>query len=143
MFDIDNKDLIMELINSKGDDIIIPLYLKIGNKNYSPLEVDEIMSCSPSIFKIGFGSSNSVFNKVSFPLNQLINFDNPVCFNHYDEDKQATIQFVTFESSDVEDDGSLLNQRINAYYDMFLEYVMEHVEVNKKKRIEETMKELS
>lgn len=143
MFDINNKELIMKLINSKGDDIIIPLYLKIGNKCYSPLEVDEITSCSPSIFKIGFGSSNSVFNKVSFPLNQLINFDNPVCFNHYDEDKQATIQFITFESSDIEDDGSLLNQRINTYYDMFLEYVMEHVEVNKRKRIEETMKELS
>lgn len=144
MFNIDDKDTIMDIINRRDrDDLVIPLYIRIGNNYYSLLEVDDIPDCSPSIFKIGFGSSNSVFNTLRFPIGKLIHFDNTKIFNHYDEDKQATIQYIVFESSDINNDNSLLEISINKYYDMLLEYVMKHVEINKKERIKRTMEELS
>lgn len=144
MFNIDDKDTIMDIINKRDrDDMVIPLYIRIGNNRYSLLEVDDIPDCSPSIFKIGFGSSNSVFNTLRFPISKLINFDYTQIFNHYDEDKQATIQYIVFESSDINNDNSLLEISINKYYDMLLEYVMEHVEINKRERIKRTMEELS
>ena len=55
MFNLNDRDLIMKIINSRDTktETMIPVYLCIGNKKYSLLEVDKILSCSPSIFKIG------------------------------------------------------------------------------------------
>lgn len=144
MFNLEDKDLIMDLINRRDpEDMIIPLYIKIGNNCYSLLEVDQIRNCSPSIFKIGFGSSNSVFNRIKFPINELINFENTELFNYFDDDKQMTIQYIIFESSYVDDNDSYLNKNINKYYNMLLEYVMNKVEANKKELIKKTMEEFS
>lgn len=144
MFDINDKETIMKLIDKrKPEELIIPLYVRVGKDIYSLLEIKSIPDCSPSIFKVGFGSSNSVFTRLKFPTNMLMYFSDVNFFNHYDEDKQATIQYIVFESSDVEDNDSLLNKNINMYYDMLLEYVMENVDKNKKERIKKTMEELS
>ena len=144
MFNVEDKEMIMNIINNrKENELVIPLYVRVGNIRYSLFEVDEIPDCSPSIFKIGFGSSNSVFTKIKFPNDKLMYFSEAKLFNHFDEDKQILIQYITFESSDVEDDGSILNENINRYYDILLEYVMSHVEINKKERIKKTIEELS
>lgn len=144
MFNVEDKEMIMNIINNrKVNELVIPLYVRVGNIRYSLFEVDEIPDCSPSIFKIGFGSSNSVFTRIKFPNDKLMYFSEAKLFNHFDEDKQILIQYITFESSDVEDDGSILNENINRYYDILLEYVMSHVEINKKERIKKTIEELS
>ena len=144
MFNVEDKEMIMNIINNrKENELVIPLYVRVGNIRYSLFEVDEIPDCSPSIFKIGFGSSNSVFTRIKFPNDKLMYFSEAKLFNHFDEDKQILIQYITFESSDVEDDGSILNENINRYYDILLEYVMSHVEINKKERIKKTIEELS
>ena len=134
----------MSIINNrKSDELVIPLYVKVGNQRYSLLEIEDIPDCSPSIFKVGFGSSNSVFNRLKFPNNQLMYFSESRLFNHYDEDKQIMIQYIMFESSEVEDDRSVLNDNINKYYNILLEYVMSCVSKNKKERIKKTIEELS
>ena len=144
MFNVEDKEMIMNIINNrKENELVIPLYVRVGNIRYSLFEVDEIPDCSPSIFKIGFGSSNSVFTRIKFPNDKLMYFSEAKLFNHFDEDKQILIQYITFESSDVEDNGSILNENINRYYDILLEYVMSHVEINKKERIKKTIEELS
>ena len=144
MFNVEDKEMIMNIVNNrKENELVIPLYVRVGNIRYSLFEVDEIPDCSPSIFKIGFGSSNSVFTRIKFPNDKLMYFSEAKLFNHFDEDKQILIQYITFESSDVEDDGSILNENINRYYDILLEYVMSHVEINKKERIKKTIEELS
>lgn len=144
MFNVEDKEMIMNIVNNrKVNELVIPLYVRVGNIRYSLFEVDEIPDCSPSIFKIGFGSSNSVFTRIKFPNDRLMYFSEAKLFNHFDEDKQILIQYITFESSDVEDDGSILNENINRYYDILLEYVMSHVEINKKERIKKTIEELS
>ena len=144
MFNVEDKEMIMNIINNrKVNELVIPLYVRVGNIRYSLFEVDEIPDCSPSIFKIGFGSSNSVFTRIKFPNDKLMYFSEAKLFNHFDEDKQILIQYITFESSDVEDDGSILNENINRYYDILLEYVMSHVEINKKERIKKTIEEIS
>ena len=144
MFNAEDKEMIMNIVNNrKENELVIPLYVRVGNIRYSLFEVDEIPDCSPSIFKIGFGSSNSVFTRIKFPNDRLMYFSEAKLFNHFDEDKQILIQYITFESSDVEDDGSILNENINRYYDILLEYVMSHVEINKKERIKKTIEELS
>lgn len=144
MFNVEDKEMIMNIVNNrKVNELVIPLYVRVGNIRYSLFEVDEIPDCSPSIFKIGFGSSNSVFTRIKFPNDKLMYFSEAKLFNHFDEDKQILIQYITFESSDVEDDGSILNENINRYYDILLEYVMSHVEINKKERIKKTIEELS
>ena len=144
MFNVEDKEMIMNIVNNrKVNELVIPLYVRVGNIRYSLFEVDDIPDCSPSIFKIGFGSSNSVFTRIKFPNDRLMYFSEAKLFNHFDEDKQILIQYITFESSDVEDDGSILNENINRYYDILLEYVMSHVEINKKERIKKTIEELS
>ncbi len=144
MFNVEDKEMIMNIVNNrKENELVIPLYVRVGNIRYSLFEVDDIPDCSPSIFKIGFGSSNSVFTRIKFPNDRLMYFSEAKLFNHFDEDKQILIQYITFESSDVEDDGSILNENINRYYDILLEYVMSHVEINKKERIKKTIEELS
>lgn len=144
MFNVEDKEMIMSIINNrKSDELVIPLYVKVGNQRYSLLEIEDIPDCSPSIFKVGFGSSNSVFNRLKFPNNQLMYFSESRLFNHYDEDKQIMIQYIMFESSEVEDDRSILNDNINKYYNILLEYVMSCVSKNKKERIKKTIEELS
>lgn len=144
MFNVEDKEMIMSIINNrKSDELVIPLYVKVGNQRYSLLEIEDIPDCSPSIFKVGFGSSNSVFNRLKFPNNQLMYFSESRLFNHYDEDKQIMIQYIMFESSEVEDDRSVLNDNINKYYNILLEYVMSCVSKNKKERIKKTIEELS
>lgn len=144
MFNVEDKEMIMSIINNrKSDELVIPLYVKVGNQRYSLLEIEDIPDCSPSIFKVGFGSSNSVFNRLKFPNNQLMYFSESRLFNHYDEDKQIMIQYIMFESSEVEDDRSVLNDNINKYYNILLDYVMSCVFKNKKERIKKTIEELS
>lgn len=143
MFNINDKDMIVSIIEklNKGD-MLIPVYLKVGNTAYSLLDVDDIPDCSPSIFKVGFGTSISVFTRNKFPKNELINFSSPTLFTRFDDDKQTAVEYILFESADMPD-GKPIYDEINKWYDILLDYVMKKVDINKKERIKRTMEELS
>ena len=52
MFDINDKETIMKLIDKrKPEELIIPLYVRVGKDIYSLLEIKSIPDCSPSITK--------------------------------------------------------------------------------------------
>lgn len=143
MFNIEDKETVMSLINARNtSDVIVPVYLRVGNNRFFITEVKDIGDCSPSIFKVGFGSSDSVFIRNKFPKNRLIEFTNSQIFNHFDDDKQCATDYFVFESSGIEGNDSLTNE-INKWYDILLDYVMKHVEITKKERIRKTIEELS
>lgn len=143
MFNINDKDMIVSIIEKRNKgDMLIPVYLKVGNTAYSLLEVDDIPDCSPSIFKVGFGTSISVFTRNKFPKNELINFSSPTLFTRFDDDKQTAVEYILFESADMPD-GKPIYDEINKWYDILLDYVMKKVDINKKERIKRTMEELS
>lgn len=143
MFNINDKDMIVSIIEKRNKgDMLIPVYLKVGNTAYSLLEVDDIPDCSPSIFKVGFGTSISVFIRNKFPKNELINFSSPTVFTRFDDDKQTAVEYILFESADMPD-GKPIYDEINKWYDILLDYVMKKVDINKKERIKRTMEELS
>jgi hypothetical protein len=143
MFNINDKDMVVSIIEKRNKgDMLIPVYLKVGNTAYSLLEVDDIPDCSPSIFKVGFGTSISVFTRNKFPKNELINFSSPTLFTRFDDDKQTAVEYILFESADMPD-GKPIYDEINKWYDILLDYVMKKVEINKKERIKRTMEELS
>lgn len=143
MFNINDKDMVVSIIEKRNKgDMLIPVYLKVGNTAYSLLEVDDIPDCSPSIFKVGFGTSISVFTRNKFPKNELINFSSPTLFTRFDDDKQTAVEYILFESADMPD-GKPIYDEINKWYDILLDYVMKKVDINKKERIKRTMEELS
>ena len=144
MFNIEDKDTIMKLIDcrDKGE-LVTPVYVRVGNNKYYLSEMDEIQNCSPSIFKVGYGSSNSVFIRNKFPKSKLIDFIDPSIFLNFDEEEQCTTEYFIFESTDIDYDRTDLTNEINKWYHILLDHVMEHVEVLKKERIKKTMEELS
>lgn len=144
MFNIEDKETIMKLIDIRNkDELVVPVYLRVGNNTYYLSEVDEITSCSPSIFKVGFGSSDSVFIRNKFPKNKLINFTNPRTFTNFNEEEQCATEYITFESSYLEYDRTDLTNEISRWYFILLDYTMTHVEKNKKLRIKKIMEEQS
>ena len=144
MFNIEDKETIMKLIDIRNkDDLVVPVYLRVGNNTYYLSEVDEITSCSPSIFKVGFGSSDSVFIRNKFPKNKLINFTNPRTFTNFNEEEQCATEYITFESSYLEYDRTDLTNEISRWYFILLDYTMTHVEENKRIRIKKMMEEQS
>jgi len=143
MFNTEDNETIMALINKRHDgELVIPLYARVGKNIYSLIDIPYIPDCSPSIFKVGFGSSNSLFIKTKFPTEELINFSNVKCFNHFDEDAQCLIQYFVFESSDVDKDDELSNQ-INTFYDVLLDYTMKSANANKQERIKRILEDES
>lgn len=144
MFNIEDKETIMKLIDIRNkNELVVPVYLRVGNNTYYLSEVDEITSCSPSIFKVGFGSSDSVFIRNKFPKNKLINFTNPRTFTNFNEEEQCATEYITFESSYLEYDRTDLTNEISRWYFILLDYTMTHVEKNKKLRIKRMMEEQS
>ena len=129
MFDTSDKDLIIKLINQRGENVVFPLYVKIYNNTYSLLELDEITSCSRFSFKVGFGSENSPLDyRQKVPYEKILGYENKTIFTEYDEEVQIDRRYIVFETRNVEDDGTVVNDEINYYYDMLFEYVMTHVE---------------
>lgn len=124
MFDINDKDKIMKLINMRDEDqIIIPLYVQIYNKRYSLLELGEIKTrFTKGCFKVGFGTADALFMKNSFPTRRFSEFNIIDIFTEYDDEKDVTVRYMVFESSDIEDDGSKLIEQVNYYTDMLYEH---------------------
>lgn len=118
MFDSTNIDYIKNVINSReSDEYIIPLYVKIFNKTFSILELDDIDNYDSSTFKIGFGSSISILSKNSFISKFIYEFNFIQRFNEYSYEENCDTAYIIFESGYV-DDSSVMHKQINQYVDI-------------------------
>lgn len=137
MFDSTNIDYIKRVINSReSDEYIIPLYVKIFNKTFSILELDDIDNYDSSTFKIGFGSSISILSKNSFISKFIYEFNFIQRFNEYSYEENCDTAYIIFESGYV-DDSSVMHEQINQYVDILSNKVKEVYENNRIITIEE------
>ena len=139
MFNLkDNKEAIVKLIDSReNDEFVIPVYVRIYNNRYFLHELDQIKEYNPTSFKIGFGSSSSLFVKNSFPNQLILNYEEPVAFTKCDENTGVATRYVLFEANDTVPDDSEINKQIIFYAEKIREYLEEMA----KKRREELLKE--
>ncbi len=120
MFDFDNKEWIMKIVNMRDEDqIIIPLYVQIYGKKYSLLELDQIkVRFVEATFKVGYGTADALFMPNSFPVNRVRDFDIINVFTEYDNVKDRTIRYMTFESGDVDvKEDNKLDEQIHMYFE--------------------------
>ena len=139
MFNLkDNKEAIVKLIDSReSDEFVIPVYVRIYNNRYFLHELDQIKEYNPTSFKIGFGSSSSLFVKNSFPNQLILNYEEPVAFTECDENTGVSTRYVLFEANDTVPDDSEINKQIIFYAEKIRGYLEEMA----KKRREELLKE--
>lgn len=130
MFDFDNKEWIMKIVNMRDEDqIIIPLYVQIYGKKYSLLELDQIkVRFVEATFKVGYGTADALFMPNSFPVNRVRDFDIINVFTEYDNVKDRTIRYMTFESGDVDvKEDNKLDEQIHMYFEALFKRVKEIV----------------
>lgn len=131
MFDSTNIDYIKRVIDSRESyEYVIPLYVKIFNKNFSILELDDIDNYDSSTFKIGFGSSISILSKNSFISKFIYEFNFIQRFNEYNYEENCDTAYIIFESGYV-DNSSVMHEQINQYVDILSNKVKEVYDNNR------------
>lgn len=127
---INDKDKIKKIIDMREDDeIVIPLYVQINGKRYEILEMDKInVRFNPYTFNVGFGTSDSLFIKNSFPVNRISEFKLIEGFNVQDEDTLANIRYTIFESGYIDNvkDDDVLGNNINKYFECLYDKCKEY-----------------
>lgn len=124
MFDMNDKEKIMKLINMRDEDqIIIPLYVQIYGKRYSILELNDIkVRFTEGAFKIGYGTADALFMTNAFPIKRIHDFDIISVFTEYDDDTNRAIRYMVFESGNIDlpdvDENDKLSEEICACFDM-------------------------
>lgn len=141
MFDY-TQDQIKRIIDSRKNEII-PLYVVIMGIKYSLLELDNIENFNPSGFKVGYGTSTSLFNKsskywryVSYNVNCVDNFKiEDVVNTSYDT-------YYVFESNRFNDEDikNEMYEEINEYFDMLFEFIKSISMIKHREKIKELMK---
>ena len=131
-----DREYIKRLVNLRDDDeIVIPLYIQIYGKKYSLFELDDIkLRFTPSAFKIGFCTADSMFMKNSFPVSRIRDFDIVDVFTEYVDEDNIVIRYTVFESGDVEVDDKFTDNekrvydQIHSYFDMLYTHVRDQVD---------------
>lgn len=136
MFDFKNKELIEKfVINKKEDEVIIPYYIKIYNDIYSLLEIKDIKTFNPVGFKMGFITTQSLFNN-SFPNELLYIYPNTFSFRKFDKESNTDIFIHVFEydgiiDSELYDKFSDIFDSLDEYYNLLKSYTKECYNKNK------------
>jgi len=140
MFDINNHEFISKVIKSRSDSqYIIPLYVKVYNETYSILELNTMTQYNPASFKVGFGSSVSLFTKKPFPNAYVFEFDMVSIYNEHDDETGSNTRFMVFETSDVDPTVSDFHKQLHEYYVMLSNHINGIVSVYKKEMLKELM----
>lgn len=130
MFDMENQEAIMKLINERDENCyVIPLYVHINNQRYNLWEMNEITDFSPHTIKVGFGSSQGLMVRFPFPSKCMFEFDMIRIFHRYDYDRDVETFYHVFESGFLSDEElkDEMHQQIQAYVNAISEHVMKHV----------------
>ena len=170
MFDINDKELIIKLINGrKKDSYIAPMYVKNYHETYQLSELKNIDNFNPSAFKVGFGAHVSILDKFSFPSNMVHSFEPIIAFTSFDEEQNIAERFFIIETGmidlnvqdesgtiiDKQSDGNIssatqknpYNQNVidqMVYYqNIIMDFLSKQQAEIRKKRIEEAMSEYS
>lgn len=151
MFDTNDRNMIMQLINGSKDPqaYVVPLYVRVFKDRFPLTEMDQITTYSPSGMRIGFGAKISVFERKSFPQECMFQYDCITAFSNHDEENQADEKFIIIESGEITDDElnneklapiiRELNTQIAYYYNMINEYLQTQYAEIKKRRLEALM----
>lgn len=140
MFDYNNEQLkrIIDLRNNE----VIPLYFVIMGVKYKLPEINDIENFNPSGFKVGFGTSTSLFNKSSRNWRYIVNdVDCVGKFEYEDEVNNSIDTYYIFETSGFDDASSTSNklydmhEEINTYIDMIFNKLKEVSETKRKEKI--------
>lgn len=156
---ISDEEFIKTLVESRDpNNFVIPLYVKVANKKYALLDMNEIqMKVSKSAFKVGFASKYSITEMGnSFPAYLLYNFNTANHFIITDPNTKFSTDYVILEESyfDEMSDDSLLNKIyeemnrwIDLLYNQYEEIVNDYIksvvsiEMNEWKTEEDTNEE--
>lgn len=143
MFDITNKELIQSIIDKTKEikSWVIPVYVKIGVNYYDILNLNEITFCSPSIFKIGFGT------KSILPENSpVLGIEVAQTFNVVDEDTGAFSRYTVFEygieSMDTNNEDEIL-KTLDNWVQLLFSNISNIVEEKRKSTIFESLNDES
>lgn len=134
MFDLENHELITKLVNMRDDgEYVIPLYVQVYGKRYGILELDQITDrFTRNIFKVGFGVSNGLFVKDSFPPYELEYFNVVKSFICHDEETGADVCTSVIETGDVamymDRASDPLRGQISDYYNLLYDHVYKQVD---------------
>lgn len=144
MFDLKDRFSIQKLIDSRDSShILIPLYVRINKEIYPILEMDKANTFTPSSFKIGYGTSNSIFIPNSFDQSKLMHFNAIDAFWSYNIESDMAVRYTIFETGrwddDIDEEDSILCKDINLYYNILSQYVSNVVQEKRKKLIQEEM----
>lgn len=143
MFNLEeNKQAIMKLIDSReNNEIVIPVYIRLYNNKYFLHELDQIKMFNPAAFKVGFGSSNGMFIKNSFPNQLLLNYDETQVFMDVDADTGVAVRYVLFESNDKNDGTTAVDSQIIFYSEKIRAYLEKQCEEYRRQLIQSQMEE--
>ena len=168
MFDMDNHERIMELIEKKhADSYVIPIYIQMYRDQYEITELKEMNAFNIAGMRVGFGARMSIFDKHSFPSDKLFSYEVETIFSHFNEDKNTDEKFVVFSIANdaiiqnndqqphvVQHHDKLhaesfynesnptyakIDEQVSYYFNMLKEYLKKQYESNRKKVIEEQM----
>lgn len=155
MFDLENHELIMKLINlKKPGEYLMPLYVRIYNDRYTLPELKDIRNFNPSAFKIGYGARVSMFDKCSFPKTMMFTLEPVTAFSNFNIDKNTDEKFLVFEFGMIDKSVMLPDQKnqsyqiiytvlsqAESYQTILLEYLSKQQETIRRQLIQEMMNE--
>jgi hypothetical protein len=142
MYELSQEDA-MTLMKSRNDnEILIPVYVIVGDEKYSLFDINSIAYCSRSIFKVGFVTGVYLFGKNNFPEDRLFEFDNQTIYTEFDIDKNIEYKCYVLETGLLISNDSFA-EYVNNWIDLIFDKIMVNVNEIKKERIKRTMEELS
>lgn len=138
-----SKENAFKLMKARNDnEILIPVYVIVGDEKYSLSDIKSIAYCSRSIFKVGFVTGVSLFGKNNFPENRLFEFDNQKLYTEFDIDRNVEYKCYVLETGLLIKNDAFAKD-VNNWIDLIFEKIMANVNEIKKERIKRTMEELS
>ena len=142
MYELSREDA-FKLMKARNDnEILIPVYVIVGDEKYSLSDIKSITYCSRSIFKVGFVTGVYLFGKNNFPENRLFEFDNQKLYTEFDIDQNVEYKCYVLETGLLIKDDTFAKD-VNNWIDLIFEKIMANVNEIKKERIKRTMEELS
>ena len=142
MYELSQDDAIKLMKSRRDDEVLIPVYVIVGDTKYSLFEIDTISNCSRSIFKVGFVSGTHLFGKNNFPEGRLFEFDNQRIYTEFDIETNIEYKCYVLETGLLIANDTFAEQ-VNDWIELLFEHIMKNVANIKKERIKQIMEELS
>lgn len=134
MFDMENKETIMKLIDERDPNcFVIPLYVHINNTRYNLWEMNDIDDFSPNTLRVGFGSSRGLRIHSQFPADCIYEFNMITTLRDYNYNTDTDKFYYIFESGNLDESEIRLpiHEQIQTYIQSISDYVKKIVSEKK------------